>query len=299
MPQLRSTLIVALYDLLESLRSRKAVVILVLYVTTAVSGSLIFLATLRRLASAVAEQLGRPERPPAELLADLMERPEYLDLIAMFARDAETAYALATVHPLALFYGWLAMSAVPLLLLFTSSSAITEDVAAGTSRFVLTRTDRTSWVLGKLIGQTGLLLVGLIAGALAALLVGTLGLPGFERSGTVVALLRMSLRAGALGFAFLGLYLGVSQLTRSVPWARALAVLAWLGTSLSGALLGSLWFRELVPAAEWVRQFTPKAHADNLWHPDPAVTVPAVLALVAFGLVTFAMGHAVFQRSDA
>ena len=51
----------------------------------------------------------------------------------------------------------MAQSFVPLLVLVTSGGVHAADIASGSTRFVLTRSDRLTWSLGKFLGHALLL----------------------------------------------------------------------------------------------------------------------------------------------
>merc|ERR1712096_295803 len=103
----------------------------------------------------------------------------------------------------------------------TASDAITGEIANGSCRFALFRTDEMTWVWGKFVGQAGLLAVGVAAGAAGVFAMGLHGLAEFDAGTTAIWLARLSLRAWVYGLAWLGIVMGISQVTRSVHWARA------------------------------------------------------------------------------
>jgi hypothetical protein len=92
---LRDALIVAAFDLAESLRSRKVLVFLVLYVAGAIASTVIFTEVLQEIEVQLAETLlvARTDRP-GSLTQALMESPQLLGILEGLVRDRELAQAL-------------------------------------------------------------------------------------------------------------------------------------------------------------------------------------------------------------
>src|SRR5262249_25061799 len=155
------------------------------------------------------EQVGR-----AVDMQQLMESPGMGRVLGAIVGDAQTGKAIAAMPPMAIFYGWLAMNFVPLVVLFKASDAISGalgDVAVVLSLF---RTDRISWAIGKLIGQTCLMAVGVLVGALACWLIGAIWLTNMPLGATAYWLLRISGRVIVYSFAYLGMVMCASELAR-------------------------------------------------------------------------------------
>jgi ABC-type transport system involved in multi-copper enzyme maturation permease subunit len=295
MPRLHSIRLVAAFDLRESLSSRKAIVLIALYTLGSLGGSLLFVRALTAIRERLEEELGQQVA-----LADVMAGEGMARIAGALAGDAEVARAIVAIPPMALFYGWLAMTFVPLLVLFTSADAVAGDVASGAVRFSLFRTDRVSWAAGKLIGQTCLLAVGVLAGALACWLVGLVGLDGMPPLDTALWLLRISGRTIVYGFAYLGIVLCASQLATTPIRAGGLALglmfVAWFG----GNLLQAEPIAARAPALfEALSKLFPNGHHLELWHPGLLESAGAIVGLVVIGLAYSALGFLRFSRRDA
>ena len=173
------------------------------------------------------------------------------------------------------------------------------EVACGSSRFALFRTDRLSWAAGKFLGQALLLGVGVVGGAGATFVVGLATLGIAEPWPLALWLGRMSGRAWVIGFAYLGIFIGISQMTRSVPWTRALCFLMLMFLGVGRLLVASDRVGRIIPFNEVIVKVFPAAHKGALWHPDIAVRLPAIAALLAIGVLAFLVGHLIFTRRDA
>lgn len=294
-PRLHSIRLVAAFDLRESLSSRKAIVLLALYTLGSLGASLLFVRALEGIRERLEEDIGQKVS-----LADVMGSPGMARIAGVLAGDAEVAGAIVAIPPMALFYGWLAMTFVPLLVLFTSADAVAGDVSSGAVRFSLFRTDRISWAAGKLIGQTCLMAVGVLAGAIACWAVGFVGLDGMAPVDTALWLLRIGGRTVVYGFAYLGMVVCASQLAVTPIRAGGLALGLMFVSSVVGSILQAEPIAARAPAVfEALSKLFPNGHYLELWHPGVVQSVGAMVGLVAIGLAFSALGFLRFSRRDA
>lgn len=295
MPWPRSVRLVAEFDLLESMRSRKAIVLILLYALGSFGGSGIFI----RVLVAIQERLEEQLRQPVEM-KQLMESPGMARVAGALTGDPDVASAIVSIPPMALFYGWLAMNFVPLLALFTSVDAISGDLSSGAVRYSLFRTDRLSWAVGKLAGQTCLMAVGVLVGALACWGTGAIWLEGMPLGQTAYWLLRISGRAIVYSFAYLGMVLCASQLAKTTARAGGLALLIMFSASLGGSIVQARPIEEQAPQLFFaLSKLFPNGHHLALWHPGAAESVSAMAGLCAIGLAFFFLGFWRFSKRDA
>jgi ABC-type transport system involved in multi-copper enzyme maturation permease subunit len=295
MPRAVSIRLVAGFDLLESLRSRKAIVLLALYFLGSLGASAIFIQVLGAIRERLEEEIGR-----AVDMQQLMESPGMARVLGALIGDSEVGKAIIAMPPLAVFYGWLAMNFVPLLVLFTSSDAISGDLANGAVRFSLFRTDRVSWATGKLIGQTSLMAVGVLVGAVACWLMGLIWLDKMPLASTAYWLLRISGRVVVYSFAYLGIVMCASQLARTPIRSGGLALLIMFFCSLAGSVMQAKPIAEQAPGLFGaLSKLFPNGHYLALWHPSALESGGAMLALIVMGLAFFALGFWRFSTRDA
>ncbi len=287
--------LVAAFDLSEAIRSRKAVVLLALYVLGSLGAAAIFIQLLDAIRERLEIDLGRVVDAQ-----QLMQSPGMARIAGALVGDPEVARAVVAIPPMALFYGWMAMSFVPLLVLFTSADAIAGDVQSGAVRFSLFRVDRLSWAAGKLVGQTGLMAMGVLAGAVAAWTMGALWLDGMPRGLTAYWLLRISGRTVVYCFAYLGMVMCASQLARTPIRAGGIALMIVFGSALTGNLLDAEPIATRAPRLfAALGKLFPNGHYLSLWHPGLLESGLGAAALVTIGLAFFALGFWRFSTRDA
>jgi ABC-type transport system involved in multi-copper enzyme maturation permease subunit len=298
---LRAAALVAWFDLRESLRSWKALALMVIYLMGSIGAAVIFVQILAEIESTMAATLSVAQTSrPGAMTASLMESEQVLNMLSGLIGDSGLAAQLVATPPVALFYGWMSMTFVPMLVTFTSAESISGELSSGACRYSLFRVDRLSWAVGKLLGQGMLMATGILAGAAGMWAVGFWGMNAFDGPATAAWLLRFSLRAWVYGYAFLGMTMGLSQLTRSVNGARALALIGLIIAAAGGGLLSIPELVARAPvAAETLRQVFPNAHKLDLWRPEADVRASAMVMLLALGTLAFSLGHQWMCRRDA
>ncbi len=293
--------IVARFELAESLRSRRALVLLMLHIAGSVASTLVFIEILGEIEAALANTLGvAATSTPGTMSGTLMKSDAFLDVVTGLVGNPTVAAEVVAIPPVALFYGATALFVVPVLVALGSSDVIAAERATGSIRYALFRTDRTSWVIGKFAGQAALLGIGIAGGAAAVWVTGLSELAEFDMLANALWLARLGGRAWIFGLCWLGITLGVSQLTRSVHWARGLAVVALMGAGMVNIVLQSRFaVRHLGAVADTLHSLTPAAQRMELWRPDLWDRLPPTVLLVATGGAALALGHRLLLRADA
>ena len=176
----RNVWLVARNELADSLRSRRVIVLLILYMVCAAAGTYLFSTFLQRVEHQLASAMGvTVSNSAGTVTAALWESKPFQRLIIDLVRDRELAEQLFHFSPLALFYGWLAFTFTPLLVMLTSSARVAEEVTLGSVRFAMFRVSRLHWCLGKYAGQALQIAAALSMSALAAWITGALTMEAF------------------------------------------------------------------------------------------------------------------------
>lgn len=296
---LRDIGLVTRYELQDAVRSRRAVVMLGLYLVAAVLSCNGFIGAMHRIEAQVAEMLQIQAPDAAGTMTEtLWKSDRFRHMIRDLVGDADVAEGLFGQSPMVLIYGWLAFMYTPLLVVLTASGRVAEEVASGSARFALFRTPRLSWCLGKFLGQAGLIFLALVLNAAGAWCVARFRMPGADGAVMAQGMLLFAGRAWLYALPFLGLSLGVSQLTRSPNLALVFSIVAMAGLSLLywvSRLGTGEGFQRVGPL---VRALTPQGHRLDLWRMDAPHLVTAGAYLATLGLVYLALGHLFFRRRD-
>lgn len=299
---LREMLLVAAFDLRSSLRSWKALGLLALYLAGSMAAAGIFVSVLQEIEGVMADTLGVAQTSqPGAMTTQLMQSPEVTEMLGGLLGDPELALQLVQIPPLALYYFWLALVLLPVLVTITSADAISFERGTGAARFVLSRTNLASYVWGKALGQLALMFVGVIAGGVGVWLVGFFSLQSFDGPATAAWMLRLGLRTLPWGAAWLGLSLGVSQVTRHWVASLAAAMVMLVAVGIGGQVLLHLdWLTENAPMVQdLLSPLFPAAHKTDLFRPELARRLPAIAMLITLGASWFSLGTWRLSKVDA
>ena len=182
---LRDAWLIAGFDLRESIRTRRALVLALLYLLVASITSYIYVEVVKLAQEAASEVIGgmgdANEQLAATAAAGAAQDAGYTGLLYVIAGgDNVIAGHLATYPAMVLVFAWFSLGALPWLISLTSYDLVAGDLHQRTVRFVALRTSRGAFVLGKLLSQV--LLVAMIAGLgmIPVLVIGGAFLPRFD-----------------------------------------------------------------------------------------------------------------------
>lgn len=295
----RTIAIIASNELADSARSRRVMVMILLYVAGAMAGTALFISVLQKIEGQLVTTLGlTAPKDAGGVTATLWKSHAFRDMLTHLVGDRQLAQSLLAVPPLALFYGWLSFAFTPALVMLTSSTRIAEEISTGSVRFVMFRAARSHWCVGKFAGQALQILGALLLSAAGAWVIGRFRMNSFEPVATAQYMLLFAVKAWVYALPFLGLALGISQLFASPNLALAFGFLSLVAVSvlshLSGWLAGEGWRR----IWDVVNALTPGGHRQNLWWGDASHLVPAIVFLLALGVLYLIAGYARFARRD-
>lgn len=288
---LRDAWLIASFDLRESLRTRRALVLAVLYLLIASVSSYTY---VKAVSFAAETRQGMGGSAEAAAALDMAQNAAYQGVLFLLARgDAGIASHLATYPVMVLNFVWFSLTFLPWLIAMTSYDLIAGELHHRTVRFVALRTSRGAFVVGKVLSQV--LLIAVIAGLsmLPVIVVGAAFLRPFDAVATVVALAQSWPILALFAFAVLGPVALASQLARGPGAARALAIvllfLLWL------ASLATMLESPLASAVSLLSPFTFK-----IWFFEPDLTdrfLAAAASLLLCAAYTW-IGFQVFRRRD-
>ncbi len=291
--------IIAGNELADSVRSRRVIVMVLLYVIGAMAATALFIKFLHSIEGQLVQSLGlAAPKDAGSVTATLWKSDAFRRMLTNLIGDRALAESLLAVPPLALFYGWLSLAFTPLLVMLTASTRIAEEIASGSVRYVMFRAARSQWCLGKFGGQALQIFGALLLSAAGAWAVGFFRMQSFEPLATAQYMIWFALKAWVYALPFLGLALAVSQLFSTPNLALAFGFISLLAVSilngLSKWLAGDGWRQ----AWDIVGALTPGAHRQNLWWNDAQHLVPATVFLLALAALYLLAGYARFARRD-
>jgi ABC-type transport system involved in multi-copper enzyme maturation permease subunit len=299
MKTLRDILIVARHELLDSVKSRRVGVTLILYVAGAMLACNGFITALHRIEVELSKVLGLPaSSTPGTVINTLWESDQFRGMMKGLVGSREVVGELMSVHPMALVYGWLVFAFTPVLVILTASPRVAEELGSGSIKYVFLRTSRSAWCVGKFIGCAMTTVVALTLSAVAAWCLIAFRLSGIDHLAMIQGMVVYSWKGWIYSLSFLGLALGVSQVTRSQNKAMALGFAAWLAVTILGAAAAHLGDGRWAALWQAVGMLVPMGHRLDLWRMDLAHQLQATAFLTTLGLVYMYVGHAFLARRD-
>lgn len=295
----RSAWLVTLNELADALRSRRALVVLLLYVAAGVLTTNGSISILQRIESELSEalQLGPAEHAGAVSSA-IWKSERFRRMVVDASGHSGLVEDLIGTPPIVLIYGGLAFFYTPLLVILVAGGRVAEELASGSARYALLRTSRLSWSIGKFFGQTALVAMALLLSGVGAWITAEVRMAATERAAVFDGMLLAAVRAWVYSVAFVGLASGLSHLTRSPGRATAvglmgllaLGVLSWAADRYYGDGWRQLW--------HIARMICPPSHRLDLWRLSPAAWGPAAAYLFSIGFLYLFAGYARFRRMD-
>lgn len=296
---MRDILIVARHELSDAVKSRRAAVILILYVSGAMLACNGFITVLHKIEVELSQALGLPvSSTPGTVINTLWKSDQFRRMMKELIGSNDVVEQLMSVHPMALVYGWLVFSLTPVLVILTASPRISEELGSGSIRFVFLRTSRSAWCVGKFIGQALMTIMALTLSAFATWCLITYRLSGMDDLAVARGMIVYSWKGWLYSLSFLGLALGISQLTRSPNKAMALGLGGWLGVTVLGMISGHMMHGRWENLWQAVNMLVPMGHKLDLWRIDPAHQLQSAVFLIALGFVYMFTGHAFLARRD-
>jgi len=297
---LRHVWVVLRYELADAVRSRRVVILLLLYLAGAMLTCNGFITAMHSLETQLADTLALPASSSAGTVTNALWRSKaFRRMIISLIGNREIALEILSVPPIAVIYGWLAFTFTPVLVTLSASSRISEEVSSGSVRYILTRTSRPAWCIGKFMGQACEVLLALMLSAIATWCLARFRMASSGDVDTARWIVIYGWKAWIYSLAFIGLALGISQAIRSPYHAMGLSLLVLIAMGILSLmarhLAGDGW-RNLWQIADFVFPINQKM---NLWRLKPAYVLNSSLYLVALGLTYLFTGYAVFTKRGA
>lgn len=289
-------------ELASAFRSRRAIVVLVLYLAASLLCMNGAISVLGKMESQLAEvlQLPQDEGRSGVVSARLWRSKHFQRIVRSVVGDSLVYDDISGKHPVELLYALFAFLYVPMLTILVGANRVSDDLRSGAVRYMITRVTRLEWSFGKYLGLSVLLAAGLFAGAFAAWAVATYRLGGVESGTMLLAMLAWSAKAWVLSLAWLGVALGVSHFFHSGAKATALAMVVMVVFAVMPKIVALFSRLDMISDGLLVlNRLFPGVVEDGLWRTSFAPVFTASAWLVALGLMYFSIGYAKFAKGDA
>jgi len=300
MNELRQMWRVACYEWFDALRSRRALVVLLLYLAAAVCNMHWSINLLHKLENELATVLQLPQSERAGVVSTaLWKSKPFQSMMKQMTQNDLVLQDITGKHPVELIYAWFAFFYTPLLVVLVAGNRIAEDIGSGAVRYVIFRTSRASWSLGKFMGQTLMIGLALLLSGAGAYAVAKCRLAGSGTPDLFLNMVQWSARAWVYSIPYLGLAMGLSHLTRSASKATIMGIIAiaacFVLSILSRHFASDIGWRAGLP---YLNVLLPDDHKMCLWRNAAAPLVTGSTYLITLGFCYLLAGYAIFRRRD-
>lgn len=283
----RDAALIAGFDLRESIRTRRALVLALLYLLVSAVSSYGYVRAVNFVQDTSSAVMGQS----AEL--DLMQDQGLRALLVVIAGgDMTLANHLATYPPMVLIFAYLSLGFLPWLIAMTSYDLIAGELHLRTIRFVALRTTRGAFVVGKLLSQLALVAVIAALGVVPVVVLGAVYLRGFDFIANVIELVQVWPILVLFSFAVLGPVAFASQLVKGPGAARALAILLLFGQWIVATI--ALGIDDVRPLS----LLTPFHYKSWFFYPGLTDKLMAAAACAAICAGYTWLGFQIFRRRD-
>ena len=283
-----------------AVRSRRALVLLLLYLASAVCCMYGTISVLGRMENELAQVLQLPESEQTGVVSAALWKSKPFQRMVRAGVQNDLVYNdIAGRHPAELVYAWFAFFCAPLLVVLVAGNRVADDLRSGAVRYSITRCTRAEWSLGKYFGQATMIAFALAVSALGAWIVAVCRLSGVGAAELLPSMFGWGQRAWVYSLAWLGVALGLSHVCRSGSRATSLGIFA---VALLAALPVLLQKSVGWTGCAWLENFellAPASAKDYLWRRGAGPLGAALFHLGALGFAYLALGYAVFRRRDA
>ncbi len=300
MSALRRIVQIARAEWSDAVRSRRALVLLALYLLCAVGGMYGTISIFGKMEKELVQVLQLPASEQTGVVSTTLWKSKPFQRMVRAAVSNDLVYNdISGRHPVELVSAWFSFLFAPLLVVLVAGNRIADELRSGSVRYAIVRCTRGEWTLGKYLGQALMIACALAVSSVGAWCVAVCRLSGVEVGALLPSILGWGLRAWIYSLAWLGVTLGVSHLTRSGSRATALGILAIVGFSIFPGILGLCvkWLEW-----PWLENFdllVPSAAKGYLWRRGVVPLMMATGHLVTLGATYLALGAFGFQRRDA
>lgn len=290
-------------ELLSAVRSRRAIVVLVLYFAVSLLCMNVAISILGKVEVHVSEAF---QVETADTIkegaasASLWRSKNFQKVVRGSIEDQQLYDEIKDKHPAELLYAAITFFFIPLLTILVGANRVADDLRSGAVRYMITRVTRLEWSLGKYLGMALLLILGLLLGGLAAWAVALFRLGGADILLLLPSMLLWSLKAWFLSLAWLGFAMCFSHMFRSGAAATATAIGAMIGSYLLSGVLSFFASRGVLPGVfEVVDLLHPASWKEGLWRSSLVPFGASAAFLTVLGFFYLMLGYATFARRDA
>ena len=288
------------YEWFDALRSRRALVALLLYMATSVGTMYWSISLLQKVEKELASVLLLPaSENPGAIATTLWKSKPFQGIMRQVSKSNKVFDDIQGKNPVELIYAWLSFFYMPLLVVLIAANRIPEEMGSGAVRYIAFRTSRGAWVLGKFFGQVSLIALAVIISGICAYVVARWRLGRYAPIEIVWNMAFWAVRAWIYSIPFVGLIMGLSLFTKSASKSTIFGILSLVGlaiiTGVTTLLSSGVGWRAILP---YIAAFFPANYEMLLWRSSAQPLITGSVFLITLGFTYLGIGYYFFQKRD-
>lgn len=288
------------YEWFDAVRSRRVLVALILYMAAATCTMYWSISLLGKLEGELSKMLQLPQTERTGIVSKTLWQSKPFQRMMHDVSQSEQVYQdISGRHPVELIYAWLLFFYMPMLVVLVSSTRIPEEVGSGSVRYVLFRTTRGAWVLGKFAGQLSLIALAVLCSGVCAYLVALLRLGRYVPPDILVNMLVWAAKAWVYSVPFVGLVMGLSLFTKSPGKSTIVGLLAIMACFVVTVMVVRFstytGWRSVLP---YLAALLPTDYEMLLWRSSPMPLATGATVLITLGFFYLGVGYFFFRKRD-
>lgn len=276
---LKNILEIVVYELQASIATRRALMVIALYLGSGIIGSLIYVGSLRAIEERAVHGLIQQGVSPEEAATALtvIQDKAYEDIVSFFVgapkEDLNPTLIESALLPVFL---WASLVFLPLLILLTSFDHMVSDLHSRSVCYQMLRVSRRELLAGKTISQMILFSTVTLLNAACLLGMGLIMLDSVSIAETVPGLLLSWLLLIPVGFCYVGITTFSSSSAKQPFGALVMTVFILFALRLMGA--AHHW-----ESIDFLQHLSPSHYETGLWLAHVTGPIGSIAAYTAFG----------------
>jgi len=288
------------YEWFDAVRSRRVLVALLLYMAVAACTMYWLITMVGRLETQLVKLLQLPQSERTGIVSTTMWQSKAFQEMMRHAMQSDAVYQdIVGKHPVELIYAWLLFFYMPMLVVLVAANRIPEEVGSGSVRYIMFRSTRGAWVLGKFFGQLSLIALAVLCSGVCAYLVAVLRLGRYVPPDILYNMLVWALKAWVYAVPFVGLVMGLSLFTKSPGKSTIIGLLAILACFVVTVLVTHFsaytGWRSFLP---YLAALLPTDYEMLLWRSGRVPLATGVTTLISLGFFYLGIGYFFFRKRD-
>ena len=288
------------YEWFDAVRSRRVLVALLLYMAAAACTMHWSISILGNLETQLADILQLPQSSRTGVISTtLWKSKRFQDIMSHMVQNGSVYRDIFGNHPVELIYAWLLFFYMPMLVVLVTANRIPEEVGSGSVRYVMFRSTRGAWVLGKFFGQLSLIALAVLCSGVCAYLVALIRLGRHVPPGILLNMLVWAAKAWVYSVPFAGLVMGLSLFTKSSGKSTIIGLLAILAcfvvTVMAVHFSAYTGWRSFLP---YLAAVLPTDYEMLMWRKSFIPLATGTATLISLGFFYLGIGYFFFRKRD-